>query len=122
MSVLTRGTSTIDQVMTSTKTGLGADEIVYDESSNGAFLEYDPEVTPTLLAVIEAIATALDTEPTDLPPLQSYIDAEALSQLVASPGGNALSITFLYVGHHVTVFAEGSVEVSPSPRPDDLSV
>lgn len=68
------------------------------------------------LAVLEAVAEREDTNVTDLPPLHNTIDSEALDKLfrpkydgTPREGGY---VAFIYAGYWVTVYHDGSVELS----------
>lgn len=77
---------------------------------------YDSTRDRTSLAVVSVVATALDRDPMDLPPLYSVIDPDALEELL-SGSANGLrgcdSISFRYAGFEVTVFSEGIIEAEP---------
>jgi hypothetical protein len=64
-------------------------------------------------AIVQQVATATDTEVTQLPSLYDRIDPDALEAIVESTGASAtsLSIAFEYAGHHVTVTGDGTVHV-----------
>lgn len=76
-------------------------------------------------AVIEAVAAATDREPTALPPLHGYVDADALDALLAGelrrkdPGGTDASVrvSFVYDGVEVAASSDGHVEVWPDEGP-----
>jgi hypothetical protein len=62
------------------------------------------------MRVLEAISDSLDTTVTDLPPLYDVVDPDSLDRIFEYRGG-AGWITFEYVDHHVTVRADGTVDV-----------
>ena len=71
------------------------------------------------IRVVRAVAAYTDTEPLELQPLQEVIDAEALDALFAPtdrrrPVGPG-QVQFVYEGHEVTVFSDGTVDVSEFP-------
>ncbi|MFD1514032.1 HalOD1 output domain-containing protein [Halomarina rubra] len=69
-----------------------------------------------VVAVVEALATARDVDPLDLPPLHDYVDVDALSTLFRTPAGTDRGngwVTFPVERHEVRVSDDGSVAVSP---------
>jgi hypothetical protein len=71
--------------------------------------------TPISIEVIEAVAEATDQQPTRMdPPLHEVVDTDALESLLASD--EAVSVTFAYDGHAVTVDGRGSVTVDGERR------
>lgn len=80
----------------------------------------DGELSET---VVDAVASVLDAEPTDLSPLYEVIDPDALNRLYAPtpnhqtrPGGGRL--TFSYNGCLVTAYWDGAVEIEPPAKRD----
>ena len=71
------------------------------------------------IRVVRAVAAYTDTDPLELQPLQEAIDAEALDALFAPTDRRQLPgpgrVQFVYEGHEVTVFSDGTVDVSESP-------
>ena len=66
--------------------------------------------------VIDAVADATDSEPTDVGPLYHVIDPDALDRLFSPTrrGGRTEGyVTFAFGGCDVMVRGNGSVEVSP---------
>ena len=75
--------------------------------------------SPPSERVIRAVSACTDTEPLEMQPLQEAIDAEALDKLFAPtdrrrPVGPG-QVQFVYEGHEVTVFSDGTVDVSEFP-------
>ncbi|NHN57493.1 MULTISPECIES: HalOD1 output domain-containing protein [Halorussus] len=75
----------------------------------------DDELSET---IVSAVASVLETDPTDLSPLYEVIDPDALNRLYAPtpnahvrPGGGRL--TFSYNGCLVTAYWDGAVEIEP---------
>ncbi|TYL37185.1 hypothetical protein CV102_17830 [Natronococcus pandeyae] len=67
-------------------------------------IEYQSEYSeeePTVVALVDAVATVQDTDPLDLPPLGETISADALETLIEK--GNDVTITFSYEGLQITV-------------------
>lgn len=61
-------------------------------------------------AVIDTVAHAADSEPTDLPPLYGAIDPDALNDIVESGGPN-ITVSFVYDDRNITVHGQGDVVV-----------
>ena len=101
--------------------GAGSDP---DEPRGPAGLEFPvvrTEWTDDLpcLAVVDAVAAATDTPPTELPVLQDSLDVDALTSLVGGDNGpvpTEVRVSFEYAAVSVVVDSEGYVEVwSPTP-------
>lgn len=82
--------------------------------------EFDWSATAPSNAVVEAVATASDREPTAIEPLYGSVDPDALDALVRSNGTDSedgdASVSFEHAGHDVTVHNDGSVVVRPGSR------
>lgn len=75
--------------------------------------------------VVRVVADEADVDPLELPPLYNTIDTDALDAVIETvPSG---SVQFRYADHYVTVYGDGSVEVTeqsdlelaaPEPAPD----
>lgn len=64
------------------------------------------EAGSVTLAVLNAVATATDTEPEQLPRLASYVDPDALNGFFQTPGSvpvRGTRLTFPFAGYSVTV-------------------
>lgn len=75
---------------------------------------------PPSMAIVEAVAAALDCEPTALPPLGDRLEPEALDRLLersADLGSDPVRLSFTYAGVEVTVDGGGTVEARP-PTPE----
>ena len=86
--------------------------------SDGAIrAEYDWTATPASIAVIEMVAAACDTEPTQLGPLYEAVDPDALNSLVRStgygPAADGSTVKFEVADRSVTVHGDGAVVVRP---------
>jgi len=70
------------------------------------------ELSPSLgVAIPRAVAEATGREPTDGPPLQKYVDIDALDRLIAS-NSSEIEVEFTYDGVRVTVEGDGTVRVN----------
>lgn len=74
-------------------------------------LDFDDTITPSI-AVVEAIATATDTDPLNLEPLAESIDPGALDAFLSSNGGSSVILQFEYDGQWVTVDSADRVTLS----------
>ena len=70
------------------------------------------EAEPASLAVTEALATVRHCEPTELEPLYSSVDPDALDRLVAS-GSEKLRIRVHIDGFDVVVTGSRRIEITP---------
>lgn len=74
----------------------------------------DESTTSPSIRVVDAIATAIGTEPADLDPLlASVIDPEALDTVLSADPSSNLRVSFDYAGHHVTLTSEGELTTAP---------
>lgn len=89
--------------------------------------QFSAVTTPTAVeALIEAVATAADTDPSDLPPLFETIDLEAVERLFAngqSGGPSGTTLCFTVLDWHVFVRDDGRIRVcEPDGRPTPAAV
>lgn len=70
---------------------------------------------PAAITIVETVASVRDTEPTELEPLSSTVDPDALNTLFAPGGGGPEMglIQFEYENCLVSVTADGDVSVAP---------
>ncbi|AHG01894.1 hypothetical protein HALLA_00955 (plasmid) [Halostagnicola larsenii XH-48] len=109
--------------MESTQESVGAIEIVdsmndieFDADEDAFRAEYDSRRDQPSLAVVAMVAAIDDRDPIELSPLHFVIDMEALDDLfseTATDGMRSGCLSFSYEGFDVTVFSEGTIEVSP---------
>lgn len=59
--------------------------------------------------LVQAVATATDTDPLELPPLYDAVDPDALDAMVEGMADGRVSFT--YAGCEITVTAEGAISV-----------
>jgi len=102
--------------------GSATSTVDYDEPSGTYRAQFDLHTRSPSEAAVAAVATALGREPTEIPPLFSAVDGEALDALFRRGpdgvhGGNG-TVVFEYADHRVTVHADGTVDVEP-PGPLD---
>lgn len=61
--------------------------------------------------VVEAVAVATDSEPTELPPLAYTIDPDALNALLDSTSDADVQVSFSYAGVEVRANGDGTGQV-----------
>ena len=66
--------------------------------------------TPSL-RVVEAVAAETDTDPTELTPLGTVVDTDALDALVSSAGD--LSVNFEYEGYRISIGSDDQLALEP---------
>ncbi|WP_324663077.1 HalOD1 output domain-containing protein [Haloarcula sediminis] len=59
--------------------------------------------TPMTVAVVEAVSSFENCDPTDLPPLYDTLDADALDALFETDGGRGCTVSFPFSDSHVTI-------------------
>ena len=84
-----------------------AGETVYEVS-------YDRSLQPTL-AIVTAVATIEECEPTDLRPLHDVVDPVALDRFVdgAWQRGSTTTVAFTFAGYDVEFRGPGHVRLEP---------
>jgi len=98
------------------------EDLDYDPESETYRVSFERETESVAMAVVWAVGVVSETEPTELPPLYSVCDPEKLEKVIQppidEPSNGDICITFVYVGHTVTVHNHGFVGVKP-PQPDE---
>ena len=102
----------------------GVDEITYDEDWGVYRASFDVDAVAPSHAVVCVVATMVDVDPTDLPPLYDAIDPDSLDRLTAGTAASAnagpdvavaaVQVEFEYAGYSVRVGSTGSIEVRPA--------
>lgn len=85
-----------------------------DDEDGGFRVEFDPLGDSISQQVVEAVATFREIESTDLDPLYSVIDPDALNDLFAPTRGDRSlkgEVTFLYEGLAVSVNGAGTIRL-----------
>ena len=91
------------------------DVVEFETDCNVFRASFDSSRDSTSLAVVGVVATALGREPTDLTPLHTTVDTDALEMLGTGPSngpGGCDRISFHYEGFVVTA-SEGEIEAEP---------
>lgn len=92
------------------------DSIEFDADSNTFWATYDNARDDLSLAVVAVVAAVEDRAPTDLTPLASAVNTDALQGLFETPSEQLptpTTTTFRYEGYEVTVTSEEVVQVTP---------
>mgnify|MGYP000017652860 FL=1 len=85
--------------------------ISYDAAEETYRARFDPDDIVPSLAVVEVVAYARETTPTDLEPLVNTVDPMAMDHLVADGAGTERTVEFRYLGYEVSVDSRGVIEV-----------
>lgn len=75
----------------------------YCSESDTYRARYDGSSVRTSTAVIEAIARLTGEEPTQMPPVQTTVDLDALDTLTRSETSDGVLISFVYEGYDITI-------------------
>ena len=82
----------------------------------------EQDTTPVSQRVVERVADATDTDPTELAPLYGYVDPDSLDRLFAATGPRTVRtegrVTFRWAGCRVVVHADGTVDVDDETTAD----
>ena len=101
--------------MGTTISGVEVEVVEYDQESGTVRTQFDQEKTPASMAVIATLADVMDTDPVELDPLHSTVDADELDALVrVRTGTNGdTHAAFTYEGHAITVHSYGVTTITP---------
>jgi hypothetical protein len=78
-------------------------------------VRFDRVTVAPSIAVVAAVAAETGSAPTEVPPLFSAVDSEALDSLFRSwDTGSTDSVDFTFAGFAVTVYATGEVALVPA--------
>lgn len=93
--------------------GDGEAEIKYNADTDTYRTSFYSDDESASMAVISTVAALAGTDPVDLPPLYSVVDADALDALVdpnlLGSRQSDVQISFAYNGHEVTVHSYGII-------------
>jgi hypothetical protein len=98
--------------------GFELESVEHHAASETYGFEYDHDVTPPSMAVVQALSEVMDVDPTGIRPLASSVDADALDDVIVSRTGvdAAVEVTVTHEGYDVTVDSHGTVTVVPAGR------
>jgi hypothetical protein len=89
-------------------------DVEYDEESGIYRTTYDQGRVGPTVRVLEAVAAIRNTEPTELAPLDEYVEPDALDTVfepTRAKAGTHGSLSFAYEGLHVVVHSDGEIEL-----------
>ena len=92
------------------------DSIERDADTDTYWATYDGARDDVSMAVVAVVAAVEDRAPTDLAPLQTVVDTDALRRLFDAPTDRLSTPTttsFRYEGYEVTVSSENMVQAAP---------
>jgi hypothetical protein len=87
-------------------------DTVDDSEVVDSVTEPDESITEV---VVQAVSTANDCDPIDLPPLAETVDGDVLEALFPAQD-NDLTVSFEYAGRAVLVQSPATVYVQPAPQ------
>jgi len=94
------------------------DDIEHDPNSGTYRTHFDPSSGSPSVRMLDAIGTIRDEDPIDLPPLDAYVDPDALDAVFEpirdAPDAHG-SVTFEYDGTVVVVHSDGRIEFEAEP-------
>ncbi|WIV68486.1 hypothetical protein QQ977_07125 [Natrialbaceae archaeon AArc-T1-2] len=101
--------------MGTTISGVGVEAVEHAQESGTVRTQFDQEKTPASMAVVATLADVMDTDPVELDPLHSTVDADELDALVRVRNGinGDTHVTFTHEGHTITVHSYGVVAITP---------
>lgn len=104
--------------MSAAETGIALESFTSRSTSDSEthLARYDRTETPASMAVVAVVSKALGRDPVEMDQIYYAVDAEALDELLDDESvGDAVSVTFAYEGHEITVTDDEVTAVRPSP-------
>lgn len=90
------------------------DRVGYDPTTDTYHNKCDWEDSNSLcLTIVETVSAVTGREPTDMAPLYSVIDPEALESLLSTARDSDIQLSFAFEGCTVSVSSSGEVIVEP---------
>lgn len=107
--------------MVATEAGVELESFEWNAKTGECKARYDRETTSASLGVVATLSKLREVCPTDLEPIQSYVDTDSLDVILEHPGvAEEISVTFPVIGYVVTVEGSGDVTVTADERwPDE---
>lgn len=100
----------------------GVKRITYDTERGTYRAEYSPESElPISVTIVEVVAAIARTDPLELEPLGTYVDAYSLDRLFDSVSGESslpVAFSFPYYRYQITVKSNGEIVVRPGTGAD----
>lgn len=100
--------------MVATQAGVELDGFEYDRASKTYESRYDTASMPASMGVIATLSKVRDRSPTELEPLQAFVDTDALDEFFRDLTAEHVSVTFPVTKHTVTVYGTGQITVAVS--------
>lgn len=98
--------------MASKHSGITLDSLDFCEESGTYTAKYDPESTSPSMAVVGAVADALDTDALELDPLFETVDTDALDGLLGETGSDQVHLSFTFADCEITMSGDGRIRIS----------
>jgi hypothetical protein len=102
--------------MVATQAGVELEIFECNRSSGTYRSRYDTESVPASMGIIATLSKIQERCPTDLEPLQEFVDTDALDEFFRDTDETAdhLSVTFPVGRHTVSVYGSGRITVTSS--------
>lgn len=99
------------------------ESLEYDVDSRMYVASFDRETTDASMAAVAALSDVMDVDPTEMEPLGSVIDTDALDALIGHRAAeeNDLSAAFTLGRYELTVSTDGMITVAEPDRPENSS-
>lgn len=107
--------------MVPTQSGIALETLEFSEESGAYTATYDQEATAPSMAVISAVADALDADPLELDPLFDTLDTDALDNLLREDGGSPIHVSFAFAGCEITMSGDGRIRLAVNDEAPDES-
>jgi len=105
--------------MNATVSGVRVEAVEYARKSGTVRTQFDHEQTSASMAVIATLADVLNTDPSDIDPLYSTVDPDALDTFVQvhNRANGDTHVRFTHAGYAITVHSYGVVAITPEHEP-----
>lgn len=98
--------------MASTHGGIVLDSLEGNDESGTYTATYDQETTSPSMAVVGAVAGALDTDPLDLDPLFETVETDALDGLLGEAGNGQANVSFTFADCEIEMSGDGEIRLA----------
>lgn len=93
-------------------------QVEYDPATDSYYSHHEIEAADQIcLAIVETVSAAIGRETTEMEPLYSVLDPDALEAILSSPGDDIVRVSFVFEECTVTASSTGQVIVG-SEHPD----
>lgn len=99
------------------------DTMNYDSETDTYRATFDSKTIDPSLAVVKGLASVCEKQPTELTPLGTIIDPNALDQILTTPASDPTGdrkVEFTFEEHAVTVMSYGLVKIQPVATADSM--